>query len=97
MMGGIFVPSMTGGVSEPKFQVQDSEGKLVKESYTGSIAYVPPGDYSVVVGTLVAATFAAASTVTRPRRNSIALFLPSVPVRTFQSIREYSGRNSIAA
>ena len=54
MMGGIFVPSMTGGVSEPKFQVQDSEGKLVKESYTGSIAYVPPGDYSVVVGTLVA-------------------------------------------
>ncbi len=54
MMGGIFVPSMTGGVSEPKFQVQDSNGKLVKESYTGSIAYVPPGDYSVMVGTLVA-------------------------------------------
>ena len=54
MMGGIFVPTMTGGISEPKFQVQDSDGKLVKESYTGSIAYVPPGDYSVMVGTLVA-------------------------------------------
>ena len=54
MMGGIFVPSMTGGISEPKFQVQDRDGKLVKESYTGSIAYVPPGDYSVMVGTLVA-------------------------------------------
>ena len=54
MMGGIFVPSMTGGINEPKYQIQDDEGKLIKEAYMGTTAYVPPGDYSVVVGTLVA-------------------------------------------
>ena len=53
MTGGIFVPSMTQGMNEPKYQVHDSHGKLVKEAYTGSTAYVPPGDYTVVLGSLV--------------------------------------------
>lgn len=51
--GGIFVPTMTGGQSEPKYQVYNAEGKNVKEAHTGSTAYVPAGKYTVRVGTPV--------------------------------------------
>ena len=50
--GGIFVPTMTAGISEPKFQVMDAEGNVVSEAYNGSVAYVPPGDYTVIVGSM---------------------------------------------
>lgn len=51
MSGGIFVPSMTGGVNEPKVQIFSEEGKIVKESYTGTSAFLPAGRYRVQVGT----------------------------------------------
>ena len=50
--GGIFVAAMTNGFSEPKFQVRDAADEIVTEGYTGSVAYVPPGDYTVVVGSV---------------------------------------------
>ena len=55
LKGGIFVPSMSGGINEPKYQVRDATDDIVKEAYTGTTAYVPPGDYTVVVGSLVTA------------------------------------------
>lgn len=55
LQGGVFVPSMTGGINEPKYQVRDATDEIVKEAYTGTTAYVPPGDYTVVVGSLVTA------------------------------------------
>ena len=53
--GGIFVPAMTSGITEPKIQIRDSSHKLVKESFTGSTAFVPAGDYTVTVGSNVSA------------------------------------------
>lgn len=55
LKGGIFVPSMSGGINEPKYQVLDAEDEVIKEAYTGTSAYVPPGDYTVIVGSLVTA------------------------------------------
>ncbi len=51
--GGIFVPAMSSGINEPKFQVRDLNGKVIKEGYTGTAAYVPAGDYTVTVGSFV--------------------------------------------
>lgn len=53
MSGGIFVPTMTGGINEPKYLVLDGHGKVVKESYTGESVYVPQGRYTVKVGSLL--------------------------------------------
>ena len=53
--GGIFVPTMTAGISEPRFQVRDAENNIVSEAYNGTVAYVPPGDYTVVVGSMASA------------------------------------------
>ncbi len=50
--GGIFVASMTNGLSEPMFQVRNADDDIITEAYTGSIAYVAPGDYTVVVGSV---------------------------------------------
>lgn len=50
--GGIFVPTMTAGISEPKFQVRDADDKLISEANNGTVAYVPPGDYTVIVGSM---------------------------------------------
>ncbi|MCL2326332.1 MAG: hypothetical protein FWC40_07570 [Proteobacteria bacterium] len=52
--GGIFVASMTGGLNEPRYQVMDTEGSIVADAYTGSVTYVPEGDYVVAVGSPVA-------------------------------------------
>ena len=51
--GGIFVPTMTGGHSEPKYQIYDANGKNVDEARTGTTTYVPAGKYTVHVGTPV--------------------------------------------
>lgn len=53
MGGGIFVPTMSGGLSEPKYQVYDASGKVVSEAATGTTSYVPAGHYTVHVGTPV--------------------------------------------
>lgn len=52
MTGGIFVPTMTGGINEPKYLIKDSSGKEVAESNTGSTVYVMPGKYTVEVGSV---------------------------------------------
>ena len=52
MKGGIFVPAMTMGMVEPRYQVFKEDTKI-DESMTGMTSYVDPGDYTVVVGTPV--------------------------------------------
>ncbi len=47
--GGIFVPAMSSGQAEPQFQVLQGE-HLVAETRTGSMVYVLPGLYTVLVG-----------------------------------------------
>ena len=52
LKGGIFVPSMTMGMNEPRYQIYKNDQKI-EESTTGTIIYVDPGDYTVTVGTPV--------------------------------------------
>ena len=54
LKGGIFVPTMTFGPSEPKYQIKDSKNHVIKEAYTGTTTYVSAGDYTVLVGSPVA-------------------------------------------
>lgn len=52
--GSVFVPAMTLGIVEPKYQLLDEEGEVLQESYTGNSIQVAPGDYTVAVGSPVA-------------------------------------------
>lgn len=51
--GGIFVPAMAGGTSEPKYQIYDAQGNNIEEAYPGTTSYVPAGHYTVRVGSPV--------------------------------------------
>ncbi len=51
--GGIFVPSMSLGMDEPKYQIRNEKNEVIKEAHTGTTTYVPAGDYSVTVGSVV--------------------------------------------
>lgn len=49
-MGGIFVPSMSGGRAEPKYIVIDPKDGDEIQGRTGEVVYVLPGTYAVLVG-----------------------------------------------
>jgi len=48
--GSIFVPAMTDGVLEPPYLVRDLNGRELATTPTGRKTFLPPGRYTVVVG-----------------------------------------------
>lgn len=49
-MGGLFVPSMTGGRAEPTYIVIDPRDGDQIQTRTGEVTYLLPGNYTVLVG-----------------------------------------------
>ncbi|MBQ9394714.1 MAG: hypothetical protein IJU23_04250 [Proteobacteria bacterium] len=51
--GGIFVPAMSPGMNEPRYQIRNKSNEVIYEGQTGTTAYVSQGDYTVTVGSVV--------------------------------------------
>lgn len=51
--GGVFVPAMSLGINEPRFQIRDKNNEIIYEGQTGTTAYIAQGDYTVTVGSVV--------------------------------------------